>query len=331
MNKPIHYAACCETSANLEYLVEKGASLFDINMTKMTPLHYAAINGRHENVKFMIQSSPLLVKNRDKAGLTAMAYACQFGSAETILAFIDSGIVKVNAGQGKERLSPLSWAAARGDYDLCVQLLERKGRVLSKDKFKRTPLIMACRNGHVKIASLLLQHGSEWNHCDSSQNSVLHYAAAFGWKECLDLLIEHGADLNKENMWRVTPICIAMLKNHQGIVKEMLKREGVDVNGKDDKGRTLLALACTDLASQGIYEFIQFLLSKGADPNIKNVQGNTVLHNLSVYDLQCAKKDKGERQAEKVTLANTIKLLIDSGADLTIENSEKQTPFTLAL
>jgi len=76
MNKPVHYAACCESSENLEYLVAKGASLFDINLQKMTPLHFAAINGRHENIKFILEQSPLLVKNRDKAGLTAMAYAC---------------------------------------------------------------------------------------------------------------------------------------------------------------------------------------------------------------------------------------------------------------
>lgn len=93
-------------------------------------------------------------------------------------------------------------------------MLEQKARTLAKDKYKRTPLMMAVRNGHVKLASLLLQHGSEWNHCDSSNNSVLHYAAGFGWKECIDLLIAHNADINAQNMWKVTPITIAMLKNH---------------------------------------------------------------------------------------------------------------------
>ena len=38
-------------------------------------------------------------------------------------------------------------------------------------------------------------------------------------------------------MWKVTPITIAMLKNYQGIVKELLKREDIDVNGKDEEGR----------------------------------------------------------------------------------------------
>lgn len=53
-------------------------------------------------------------------------------------------------------MTPLMYAAAQGMYDLAEVLLERKARVLSKDKYKRTALIMACRNGHTRLASLLL-------------------------------------------------------------------------------------------------------------------------------------------------------------------------------
>ena len=53
-------------------------------------------------------------------------------------------------------MQPLHFAAAQGNYELTQFLLERKAKVLAKDKFKRTPLIMACKNGHAKVASLLL-------------------------------------------------------------------------------------------------------------------------------------------------------------------------------
>ena len=49
-NKPIHYAAVCESSGPLKILLEKGASVFDMNGQKKTPLHYAAMNNRAENV-----------------------------------------------------------------------------------------------------------------------------------------------------------------------------------------------------------------------------------------------------------------------------------------
>jgi len=94
-------------------------------------------------------------------------------------------------------MTPLMYAAAYGRFELAEFLLkDRKARVLSKDKFKRTALIMAVRNGHVRLASLLLKHGSDWNHPDSSGNTPLHYAAGSGFIECIDLLLSHGANVN---------------------------------------------------------------------------------------------------------------------------------------
>lgn len=180
-------------------------------------------------------------------------------------------------------MTPLAFAATTGNMQLAEYLLDNKARTLSKDKFKRTPLIIAVMNGHVKMASLLLQHGSEWSHADSSGNTALHYAAGFGWKECIDLLVSHGADLNAQNMWNITPITIAMLKNHQGIVKEFLKREDINVNGKDDQGRTLLMMSIADLSEPESFDFVKFLLERGADPKMADVEGHTVLHRLACY------------------------------------------------
>ena len=144
--------------------------------------------------------------------------------------------------------------------------------------------MLAVKNGHVRVASLLLRHGSEWDHADSSSNTVLHYAAAFGWKECIDLLLKHGANVNAVNMWKITPITIAMLKNHHGIVKDLLKRDDIDVNGKDEDGRTLLTMAVEDLSDHTVFDFIKFLLEKGADATVTDTNGDTLLHRLASYN-----------------------------------------------
>ena len=238
-------------------------------------------------------------------------------------------------------MSPLSWAARYGRYELCEWLLNRKARTLAKDKFKRTPLMLAVKNGHVRVASLLLQHGSEWDHVDSSSNTVLHYAAAFGWKECIDLLLKHGANVNAINMWKITPITIAMLKNHQGIVKELLKRNDIDVNGKDEDGRTLLTMAIEDLSDHTVFDFIKFLLEKGADPTVVDTNGNTLLHLLATYNKHWKgymtyrghnAKEYHQRVArEKKTLIKVTEFLIQKGADLNALNSKKETAFAKAL
>jgi ankyrin repeat protein len=59
-----------------------------------------------------------------------------------------------------------------------------------------------------------------------------------------------------------------MLNNHIGTVKRLLQEESVDVNGKDDKGRTLLLMTMIDLSEPSCVNFAKYLLDKGADPNI---------------------------------------------------------------
>mmetsp|Transcript_30558 Transcript_30558/g.46854 ORF Transcript_30558/g.46854 Transcript_30558/m.46854 type:complete len:84 (+) Transcript_30558:230-481(+) len=83
----------------------------------------------------------------------------------------------------------------------------------------------------------------------------------------MKLLLKVGSDINVMNSWKVSPINIAMLKNHEGCVKALLEYPEVDVNCKDEKGRTLLTLSLLDLR-KGTTDFVKYLLEKGADPNI---------------------------------------------------------------
>ena len=97
------------------------------------------------------------------------------------------------------------------------------------------------------------------------------------------MLIKHGADVNAPNNWKTTPITIAMLLNHQGTVKRLLEEESVDVNGKDENGKTLLSILMIDLTDASCLDFAKFLLDKGGNPNISDLDGNTALHMLASY------------------------------------------------
>lgn len=192
----------------------------------------------------------------------------------------ETGNYKLNVGIGRDRMQPLHYAARDGNYELCQWLIENKARTISNDKFKRTPLILAVRNGHLKVASLLLKYGADWTQPDSSNNTPLHFAAAYGWPECMKLLLKTGADINAENSWRITPINIAMLMNHELCVKMLLDYPEVDVNCKDETGKTLLTMALLTLKETSV-EFVKYLLNKGADPNITDIDDQNALHFLA--------------------------------------------------
>jgi ankyrin repeat protein len=183
-------------------------------------------------------------------------------------------------------MTPLCTAAAYGHYELAEYLItEAKANVCGKDKFKRNPLILAIMNGHMKLASLLLQYGAEWEGTDSSNNTPLHYAAGYGYRQAIDMLLKYGANINAENSWKCTPINIAILKNHIGVVKRLLEEKGVNVNGKDEEGRTIISLSLLNI-TETTEEFVEFLIKeKGGDPNIEDVNGFTPLHHLCSIDL----------------------------------------------
>jgi len=81
----------------------------------------------------------------------------------------------------------LIYACTYGNYEIAEYILKNVARInVNKgDKYKRTPLAMACRNGHANIAALLIKYNCDIDLPDTSDNYPLHYAAAYGWIECV--------------------------------------------------------------------------------------------------------------------------------------------------
>ena len=333
LRRLVHYAAACFGPEPLQMLIAAGANLNDYDNQKRNCLHLAAITGRAHNIRTILQTNPLMINLRDKKSMTAIGYACKKGHLEAVKVLLEFK-AKINVGCGPLRLTPLGFAATYGDDRLVTYLLDNKARVLGKDKYKRTPLMMAVRNGHTKITSILLQRGSEWDHTDSSMNTALHYAAAYGWMDIIDLLLKTGADVNAQNSWKISPINIAMLKNHHGCVKRFLEEPNVDVNGKDEKGRTLIMLSLLVLDDQS-NDFITYLLAKGADPNIADLEGQTSLHYIAKYvprrtdDNNKPSRIIYKRQVE--IQKRVAKLLIQNGANLSIKDKAHRTAFSVCL
>jgi len=342
--KPIHYASACSGPAPLELIIAQGGNVNDLDNEKKSPLHYAALFGRGENIKIIGKAAPALLKAKDKQNTMPLHYACKYGHLDAVKAFIEVG-AGVNLASGFARMSPLGYAAAFNHYEICEYLINNKARIMHKDKFKRTPLIMAVRNGNAKIASLLLQHGALWNEPDSSGNTPLHYAAAYGWPQCAEILVKAGADVNANSSWKISPLNIAMLKNHYGMVKYLLSLPGIDVNCKDEKGRTLVSLAI-ELETEEALEYMEYLLKeKSADPNIQDINGLSPLHYLLAKKISVPPTNYNfgqtsflttEEYRQKIEEAHAkrllmINLLLKYGARKDIVDSQNRSLFQVCL
>lgn len=61
---------------------------------------------------------------------------------------------------------------------------------------QRTPLMIALFNGHLQIASLLLDKGATISLKDCNGLTAMHYAIDSGKIENVQFAVEHGFDIN---------------------------------------------------------------------------------------------------------------------------------------
>jgi ankyrin repeat protein/predicted DNA-binding WGR domain protein len=323
--RPIHYAAACTTADPLKVLLEHGANIQDVDKNKISPLMIAAMYDRVQTATLLIQKGAN-IHLKSKESKAAIHYAAMNNSLGVLEVLLNNGAQVDMAGT--DRKTPMMFAAAMGHYECVELLMQHGGKVTKKDKCKRTPLIFAIKNGQSRLASLLLKNGADFNEADSSKNTPLHYACAYGWLECIDLLIMAGADVNANNDWKIKPLLVAMLKGQFGCVKRMLKEPNVDVNQKDDDGRTLLA-QCVMMLNEEALEQLEFLITeKKADPNIPDNGGNSALHILcSSSPPQCPNYNASSEELSAWNLKavqwqiDACNILLNGGADINMANS----------
>ena len=85
-----------------------------------------------------------------------------------------------------------------------------------------TPLYIACQNGHVDAARLLLEKGAEVDRAVSEGyykgQTPLYAACQNGHVDAARLLLEKGAEVDRANKWGERPLSIAKRKGHSSIV-----------------------------------------------------------------------------------------------------------------
>ena len=94
-----------------------------------------------------------------------------------------------------------------------------------------------------------------------SDNYPIHYAAGYGFPECIDILVKAKANVNAANSWNLTALAVAMLKNNFNCVKRLLEIPDIDVNCKDDQGRTLANQTVMEVSKTNI-EHLKYLVKE---------------------------------------------------------------------
>ncbi|KAG3264924.1 ankyrin repeat domain-containing protein 22 [Ictidomys tridecemlineatus] len=131
-----------------------------------------------------------------------------------------------------------------------------------------TPLICACRRGHVKIVSFLLKRNANVNLKNQKERTCLHYAVKKRFTFFDYLLIVLLMPVLLIGYF----LMVSKTKQNEALVR-MLLNAGVQVDAKDCYGCTALHYACK-MKNQTL---IPLLLEAGANPMIKDKNGESSL------------------------------------------------------
>ena len=202
------------------------------------------------------------------SGIHAIAY---FGLGGNIVNFCEVDL-KDDSGR-----TPLSWAAGTG-HEAVVRLLVERGGVdiNSRDsQITFTPLMFAAYNGHEAVVRLLVERdGVDINSRDiGGPGTPLRAAAYNGHEAVVRLLIERGVEINAKDDAGRTALMFAARKGHEAVVRLLTERGDVEINAKDKEGKIVLMYA----AEEGHEAVVRLLIERDGEINAKDNEGKTAL------------------------------------------------------
>jgi len=117
------------------------------------------------------------------------------------------------------------------------------------------------------------------NHQDENGNTPLMITLQKAKDDASIWLIDNGADPNVQNKEGKTAIDIAIYKNNIKIVEELLKLKKLNINQKDEYGRSLLQ----NIIVSGNHKMAKLLIKGGANINTLDNKGKHILYDALSY------------------------------------------------
>ena len=243
---------------SLRTLLKQGAKVNAPEGDGTTALHWASYRDDLDSADLLIRAGASVNAAND-LGATPLWAASQNGSARMVRRLLQGGAnpnLALLAGE-----TPLMVASRSGSSEVVEQLIAAGANLNAHGARGQTALMWAVAQKHSEVVKVLLARGVDVQaHSDTytevmavSPHGLLDYNRA----------IPHGNDTALIFAARVGDLASAKL----------LVAAGADVNDADAWGVTATMLA----AHSGFGDFVEFLLEKGADPNLA-APGFTALH-----------------------------------------------------
>jgi uncharacterized protein len=332
-------------------LLKQGADVNAAEGDGTTALHWAARAGNAELVQMLVYAGANVKATTRLGAYTPLMMAAQAGHSEAVAALIAGGSdLKAGSTTGT---TPLMFAAQSGDTKAATMLIEGGSDVNARETaMQQTPLMFAAANNRVDVVKLLLARGADvaatskvvdLTKLSSPEEEFFRQQAAGGGASGTVPTAPGGrgsgrpgaapaaangapkppdvAGLTRQYRYNelvgtsggFSPLLFAVRQGFTDVVKALVEG-GADVNqvNPGDKSTPLVVATIN-----GHFDIGQYLLDKGADPNLSADNGVTPLY--ATLNVQWAPKALYPQPRaylqQKLTYLDFMKVLLEKGAN----------------
>ncbi len=271
------------------------------------PLHEAIGRGQYGFASFMLSRkvSPNVKNGSGDAPLHMAVRSGWKDGAELLL----SGGADPDLRDGREN-TPLHLEIPASYRREVVELLLRfKADPSLKDARGNTPAHVAVYGSYdPAIVESLIAAGGPVNSANLDGDTPMLVAMKTGRYQYSEILIRSGADIFLRNVRGESALSIAVQRGTDAVDRIVLRE---NVGQRDNFGNGILATAVAMRCSP---EVAKLILSKGADPNVRNNSGDGALH-----------------IAVRTNQESLGAILLEARADIFAQNAALENPLILAL
>lgn len=315
----LHYAVFGGKMQIVNYLISNGMPISLTDSEGRTPFFYALKANDEDMIKlFLDHCDKTTLDTNTVDGKNLLFYAVDNCSQSLVQFLVEGGVSASPERKNGDSMNLLHYSAYHGKLDTTGYLLEYWKKfcgenkeaylnaINARDSKGVTPLLYASQNDYPALVGLLVSNGARYDIRDGQGRNCLHYAAKSGSHELVKLFLEVDKNLNGKDAKGKTPLHYA---EDAGIVKLLLEA-GADPNEIDNNGRTPLF----DAIEEDRLDVVIFLIAAcKVDVGHEDLKNNTPIF-----------------IAAKSGSLLSVKLLLDAGATLDIENDDGYTPEELA-
>lgn len=241
-------------------------------------LHEASVYGRPSDKHFLDMDDFIL-------------YAAMHDELTAQSSLVDYWLTigQIDLQQMIYKVTPLMVAARAGAMDTLNYLLKDIGvNVNFKTPENDNAFSFAISHHKVllKALNLLTIYGVDIHHIDNEGKNAYFYVASYPFPrlDVIKWLDFHKLDMTLRDNRKRTILMNALMLHNIEISKYIIENHWHDINAQDELGMTAMMLYIKNFGND--MKFIQFLIEKGADTDIKNQYGRTIVDLVSACKIK---------------------------------------------